>query len=299
MLHHICSLLPDNISRVIENLDKKLLKEICEIRLRKEAPLTLTTYTKNLFVGVDGGISSLCGKSYMCSKRDIDYLINRLCEGSVYRYMTTINSGYIVTDRGVRAGVAGECIYENGKISALSSIQTVNLRLPRDFENSGDIVTRFLIKNPTASVLLISPPGYGKTTVIRSVAHALGKGLFSVPKRVAVIDERGEIFPNGAEGLIDRFSGYSKSDGIEIATRLFSPELIVCDEIGHSDDTEALLSVQNSGVPLLATTHGKNVESVFRRPVIKKLIDNSVFDAFAVIEKNAGSSKIVIEERKN
>ena len=157
-------------------------------------------------------------------------------------------------------------------------------------------MSRYIIKNPHASVLLCSPPGFGKTTVIRSVAKNLGMGKFTAPKRISVIDERGEILPGGGVGLIDRFSGYRKSDGIEIAARLFSPELIICDEIGHSDDINALLSVQNNGVPLLATTHGKSISSAIKRPNIKKLTEAGVFDAFALIEKTDSGSRIIINE---
>jgi len=217
----------------------------------------------------------------------------------VYRYMSTIKSGYITTPSGIRAGVCGECVYENGKISALSDFFSVNLRIPHEHPWAGDDLARYILKNPLSSVLLISPPGYGKTTVIRAASQSLATGKFGRALRVSVIDERGEILPHGPVGLIDRFSGYKKSDGIEIATRLFSPELIVCDEIANSDDTEALLSVQNCGVPCLATTHGRSVEGALSRPDIKRLCSLGVFDTFALIEKTDGRSRVIIEKRKN
>lgn len=294
MLEHLKSLLPENIAGFINKLSSGF--EICEIRFRRNAPLSISTYRKNLFFDKNGDVTGDISKSYMCTEKDVSYLINRLCEGSVYRYMSTINSGFIVTPKGIRAGVCGECIYDGKTISAVGSFYSVNVRIPHDIDNAGDTVSRYITQNPHSSILVCSPPGYGKTTVIRSVAKAVATGRFAQPRRVAVIDERGEILPSGAVGLIDRFSGYRKSDGIEIASRLFSPELIVCDEIGYSDDVEALLSVQNNGVPLLATTHGASVDSVLARPNIKRLADAGVFNAIAFIEKENGGSRITVKE---
>ena len=298
MIKHVCSILPENIAEVILSWNGDLEDSICEIRLRKNAPISISTYRKNLYFDVYGGVSNDISRAVITTQHDIDYVINKLCEGSVYKYMTTLNSGYIVTKLGIRAGVCGECVYDGGKISALSKFESLNIRIPKDIDSLGDVLSLYISRNPNSSVLLISPPGYGKTTVIRSVAKGLATGKFGKAKRVAVIDERGEILPGGGVGLIDRFSGYSKSDGIEIATRLFSPELIICDEIGQNDDTKALLSVQNSGVPFLATTHGKNVESAFFRPNIKMLVEQGAFDSFAVIEKGDNGSSIHIEKGK-
>ncbi len=298
MLEEVQELLPEYIAGMFRALPKETRGEICEIRLRKNAPLSVSTYRKNLFLDAYGKFTKDIGKSCVCSERDLSHVINRLCEGSVYRYMNGLKSGYIVTRGGIRAGVVGDCVYDGDTISSVSSFTSVNLRIPHEIENCGDIISAFLTKNPCRSLLLISPPGYGKTTVIRSVAKSLGTGRFGEPRRVAVIDERGEILPSGPVGLIDRFSGYRKSDGIEIATRLFSPELIVCDEIGHSDDVEALLSVQNSGIPILATAHGESLQMVLKRPNIRKLIDKDVFSTFARIEKTDRFAKIIFEERE-
>ena len=298
MIKAITSIFPQHISMMIEGLGVEAQEAICEIRIRKNAPISLTTYTKNLYLDMLGGITADISRAKCSDRDDVDYVINRLCEGSVYRYMSTINSGYITTPEGVRAGVCGECVYEYGKISAIGKFDSVNVRFPHDHNGIGDSLCRYILKNPRSSVLVISPPGYGKTTVVRDVAKSLATGSLGKAMRVSVIDERGEILPNGPVGLIDRFSGYKKSDGIEIATRLFSPELIVCDEIGNSDDTEALLSVQNCGIPCLATTHGSSTDGALTRPNIKKLVENGVFDTFAIIEKIDGKCSIAIEKRK-
>lgn len=295
-MERIYHYLPENVASALKALSSELKKEITEIRLRKNARASLSTYSKNLFFTKDGRVTNKIGESLVCDAKDISLTVNRFCQGSVYRYMSTINSGFIVTGDGVRVGVCGEGIYDGGKISSVSSFSSVNIRLSREIDSAGDSVSKYLSTHKNASVLIVSPPGYGKTTVIRSVAKAISSGKFSPPLRVSVIDERGEILPSDCGGLIDRFLGYSKPDGIEIAVRLFSPEYVICDEIGLSDDTKAILSVQNSGVPFIATTHGKTLHDALKRPNIKELVEHGIFDTFVRIEKSEKGSVCVFEE---
>lgn len=295
-MERIYPYLPDNIKTVIQKLPRELKSNIAELRLRKNALISLSTYTKNLFITRDGKVSIKKENAITSSKEDISFIVRQLCEGSVYRYMNGINSGYIVTENGVRVGICGEAMYEKRELSGVSSFSSLNIRLPHDYDNSGDKISEYISRKKNSSVLIMSPSGYGKTTVIRSVAKALSEGKFSQPLRVSLIDDRGEILPFGSSGLIDRFLGYSKPDGIEIAVRLFNPEYIICDEIGLSDDTEAILSVQNSGVPFIATTHAKGIKEALLRPNIRKLINHRVFDTFVRLEKGENGVDSVFEE---
>lgn len=287
--------LPPDVLSVISNVPHEVSREICELRLRMGSVMSLSTYTKNLFVTPSGRITSLIREGYICSDTDIISTVSRLTEGSVYRYMNTINSGYIVTKEGIRAGITGEAVYTDGRISSVADFTSLNIRLPHDVDDAGDAILGH-IKSSPSSILIYSPSGYGKTTVIRAVAKGIALGKYAPPQRVAVIDERGEILPGGNCGLTDRLLGYSKPCGIEIAVRLFNPEYVICDEIGLSDDTRAILSVQNTGVPFIATTHGKSIDDLMHRPCVRELIDNNVFGAFARLERQNGRCITVFEE---
>ena len=289
--------LSHGILSVISALPDEISGEICELRLRRGSVLSLSTYTKNLFVTPMGKITSAIYEGYVCSDADILSTVSLLTEGSVYRYMNTINSGYVVTHEGIRAGISGEVIYTDGKVSSVTDFSSLNIRLPHNIEDAGDVILGH-VKSSPSSVLVYSPPGFGKTTVIRAVAKGLALGKYMPPQRVAVIDERGEILPEGNCGLTDRFLGYSKPAGIEIAVRLFNPEYVICDEIGLSDDTRAILSVQNTGVPFIATTHGKSLDELMRRPCIRELIDSKAFESFARLERQNGRCITVFEELK-
>lgn len=294
-INYALSYLPDRIRDALLRTRSELLDSLCEIRLRCNLPMSLTTLRGNVFINSQGKIVKI-NDGIVTTAAETELAVNRLSEGSVYRYMNTISEGYIVTRHGIRAGICGECISDG----VVQNFTSVNIRLPRFFENTADAAARrFLEKGE--SILIFSPPGEGKTTYIRSLAITLSCGRLGAAKRVAVIDERGEILPPiskiyGSAGIIDRLTGYAKPKGMEIATRVLSPEVIICDEIGLSDDLDAILSVQNSGVPLIATTHGRDADSISCRPIIKKLLDRGVFDCLAELKRNGNSVNAVFHQ---
>lgn len=295
-MQRVYGYLPRSILALLSEIDNGLKKEACELRLRAKGALSVTTYSKNLFITPRGKPTSVLSEGYVCTADDLMYTVSRLSEDSVYRYMPTISMGYMVTRDGIRVGIVGEAVYSKGSISSVSDFTSLNIRLPRDVDGAGDGILKHLTSFPRSSMLIYSPPGVGKTTVIRAVAKGLGTGRASKAVRVAVVDERGEILPHGSVGLVDRLCGYSKPDGIEIAVRLMSPEYIVCDEIGLSDDTRAILSVENSGVPFIATTHGSSISEVLKRPNIRELIDHGIFDSFVRLERGINGANAVFEE---
>ena len=134
-------------------------------------------------------------------------------------------------------------------------------------------------------MLVYSPPGEGKTTLLRGVAAALASGAEAW--RVAVIDSRGELgfSLDDASLCIDVLAGYPRALGLEIAARTMNAQLIVCDEIGGVDEARAIISAQNCGVPLLASAHGESVRSIMRRDGIRELHLAGVFGAYVGIKR--------------
>ncbi len=287
-MKRIFNYLPEEMRRILFRLPDEMQNRICEVRLRSGGALSLSTYTKNLFVTKDGKITEGLKNAFVCTESDIMHTVSCLTEGSVYRYTDSVNRGYIVTRQGIRVGIVGEAVSQKGIVTAVGRYTALNIRIPHDIENSGSGILEKMCLYPNVSVLIYSPPGYGKTTVLRSIAKGLGEGKAERARRVSVIDERAEILPNGSVGLIDRLVGYSKPVGIEIAVRAFSPEYVICDEIGLSDDVEAILSVQNTGVPFVATTHGSSLEEIKRRPNIRRLLDSGAFTGFVKLDRVNG-----------
>ena len=137
-------------------------------------------------------------------------------------------------------------------------------------------------------VLVFSPPGQGKTTLLREVSATLSTGADAL--RVVVIDSRGElgIFLDDERMSVDVLTGDPRALGIEIAARTMNAQLVVCDEIGGVREAEAIIAAQNCGVPLLATAHANSLEGLLRRTPMRMLHEAGVFGAYVGIQRRAG-----------
>ncbi len=274
VLENILFIMPSGMREAIKMSEAyKTFWKINEIRIRKNRNISLVCGEKNIIL------------PYKVGESETNELLMRFCKNSLYTYSDTIKEGYIPFDGGVRVGVCGNAVCEDGKITAISDVTSLCVRIPIFSEDKrlSDTLYEHLRKNSfTESVLLFSPPGVGKTTLLRSMAIALS-GM-APHKRVALIDSRRELCDKNVEKRenIDIFSGYPKAKGIEIATRTMSPEYIICDEIG-SDECESILSLQNSGVPLIAGAHAPTAEKLVSRGYFSRLHTAGVFDIYVKI----------------
>ncbi|MBQ0125603.1 MAG: hypothetical protein KBS59_04675, partial [Clostridiales bacterium] len=218
------------------------------------------------------------GKIDVCSEYEISQTVSKLTEDSVHTYGETIRQGYISLDGGYRIGVCGSASVKDGSVGGVYAISSLCIRIPRVIIGAGrELLSVISSENGISSALVYSPPGVGKTTVLRDVALALSSGESA--KRVCIVDTRNELYDKAAFSLsiADDLRGYPKAAGIESATRTMCPELIICDEIGGESEARAILAAQNCGVPLLASAHGTSRDDIMLRPNIKLLCDAGVF----------------------
>lgn len=262
---YVSSLFPEHIRSACRNY-LSAYSSISEVRMRLGASLSFTLPDKNLVTGIK------------CKREDIAYCVDKMTESNYMKFENMMRSGYITLKNGCRAGVGGDVFAENSKIKLLRSINSVNIRFPSVFDIENKELMEYLEKNNhSKSVLVISPPGIGKTTVLKNIAYRLSAP--PVSKRVAVVDTRRELCISGANTLSDYFTGYPKAEGIMIASAYFNPEYIICDEIGESAEAEAIASLQHIGVPLIASAHAESFFDVRLRKNLNILIENCVFDA--------------------
>ncbi|MBQ8382461.1 MAG: AAA family ATPase [Clostridia bacterium] len=261
---------------------------ICEVRIRAGRRLSLTT--------VEGGfnrITSLCTDAAMVAEA-----VASLCDRSLHSHMDTIREGYIALPGGVRVGVAGKAVCEDGSICNVSQITSLCIRIPAAVWGVGDEVFRELRRRGfRESFLFYSPPGVGKTTLLRDLARSLSE---TAGLRVAVIDSRSELACEELERAdhIDLYSGYPKGKAIELATRTMNPQYIVCDEIGTLDEALALLAVENAGVPLLASAHAGDIDQLLRRQNIRLLHRARVFDRYVGLSRVADRLRFRYHDRE-
>lgn len=286
-LEKILACLPERTKRAIASfLFRVPENKITEVRLRANAPCSVTYDEKNVYL--------FGGDQVTIAEEELRGTVARLCEESLHTYGESMKNGYIMLNDGMRIGVCGRAVCEGGKILGLRDVTSLSIRIPHIFKGvSDDVMPLICGGERIESALFYSPPGVGKTTVIRDVAMRLGGGAKKF--RVCVVDTRSEIYIKGffSNSLCDFLDGYPKGMGIEIATRTFSPQVVICDEIGDASEAQAILSAQNSGVPLIATAHGADISSLMLRPNIKILHDAGVFRYYIGMKRESGSEKYI------
>ncbi len=265
--------LPFRLAREIDELELGR-DDLEEIRLRSDSYVTLTVGARNIQLNT------------RLSSSEISAILAEMCNYSVYAHRETITNGYITLEGGIRVGVCGRAGVENGRIFGVYDVSTLNIRIPGGYLSFGDPVCGVLRKEGNGrGVLVYASPGVGKTTLLRSVICRMASGGDRL--RVCVVDSRGELSLEkvrsrcGADFLV----GYPKGKGIEIAARTMNSQLIVCDEIGDEEEARAIISVQNCGVPLLASTHGDSVAAIMQRRGIRELHMAGVFGAYVGIKR--------------
>ena len=286
-LEEIIKYFPPNIAQILNNAIMKntqIKEEAQEIRIRVERPIIIKL--RNLDVMIE----------YKINQSEILQILERICENSIYAYKRQICEGYITIKGGHRIGLTGSAVIENGEIINIKYVTSLNFRIARQVLNcSNKILGQVLnLKEQTIfNTLIVSPPGKGKTTILRDAIRRISNGIEELNfkgKTCGVVDERGEIaamyrgIPQNDVGIrTDVIENITKSKGMKILIRTMSPEVIACDEIGTKEDAEAISEALISGVKGIFTMHGSNLEDIKSNPQINKLIEEKKIEKIIFI----------------
>ena len=268
----VLDLLSPELKRQIDGVaagQTSFWSRLSEIRLRAGRLASLTVDGRNLPLGV------------AVSREELERLLRRLCEGSVYAYGDSLREGY-VTYKGCRVGIAGKAVLDSGQVVGIDGATSLVFRIPHQIEGAGrPLLDAWRRTEGRVGILVYSLPGVGKTTMLRDFALSLSSGIAA--RRVAVVDTRGEL----AVGYGGR--------GCLLATRVLSPEAVVCDESGGYEEAESILSVQSCGVPLVASIHGDSIAALMERSTVKMLVECGIFGAFVGIRRREGGFAYAVD----
>lgn len=247
-----------------EQTDRLCRDKLQELRLRLDMPPELTW---------SGGSMIL---DRPVRQEDLSFVINAASKYSPWA-AETISRGFLTVEGGHRIGICGEAVVERGCLKGIRHARSLCIRVARDFPG----IARGM--PPAGSVLIIGKPGAGKTTLLRDlIRQRSGRGSSSV----AVVDERGELFPKGFHcgKRTDILTGCSKAEGIPLVLRTMGPGTIAVDEITAQDDADALYQALWCGVELLATAHAASVDDLRRRPGYRKLLESGLFQSLVILQ---------------
>jgi len=299
-LKSILQYFPNNIKEVIiQNTSIAIREFVEEIRIRLKRPIALKIGQEVMIV------------QYIIEKEEIEEIFERICENSIYSYKNEICEGFITIRGGHRVGITGTAIIED-KVKNINYISSLNFRIAREKKDSSNNILKDIInkeENNIYNTLIISPPGCGKTTLLRDIIRNISNGIKEfnfMPKVVSVVDERGEIaatykgVPQNDIGIMtDVMSNIPKSLGMKMLIRSMSPQIIACDEIGGVDDVQSIKIAICSGVKGIFTAHGKNLEEIMKNTELNELIKENIIEKIVQLStKEKGTVEKIYDLRK-
>lgn len=255
------SYLPPSLKRAVMETEQDGL---CEIRVRRSRPVILHYTDRMCYLAADGGITDDAQSAYTVGARELARACETAFEFSLYAHEDELSQGYITIRGGHRIGLCGEV--KSGKIRSFTDVTSMNYRIAHEHIGIAEaLVQKLTAGNRVSSTLIISPPMCGKTSLLRDIVRILSlEG-----RRVGVCDTRGEIAavydgePGMDIGNADILSGAEKADGMRMLLRTMAPEIIACDELGSTDDTNAVSEIMTCGVSIIATAHCSSREELF------------------------------------
>lgn len=282
------SIFPEWVQKMLADM-KFQMDGLQEIRLRTGRKLLVICKGKEYWSD-----RSLSGKQ-------IREVLSYLSGYSMYAYEEEVRQGFLTLPGGHRVGLAGRTILDGTGIRTMTEISSLNIRFAHEVKGCADPVCPYLWKEEQLlPALFISPPGCGKTTLLRDCIRQISEGCCGhAGMTVGVVDERSEIAGNdrGIPGndlgsRTDVLDGCPKAEGMMLLIRSMAPKVVAVDEVGSQKDLEALKFAAGCGCVLLATVHGEDMGDLMAKPILRAMVEEQMFERYVFLEKGRCPGRI-------
>ena len=281
--------------------------EIQELRLRAGQPLSLRTSQGICYVTKAGELSPGWQDAFEVRPEHVRDTLAFASRHSVYALEEEIRNGFITIPGGHRVGLAGTAVVKEERVTGLSSISSLNIRIAGQVLGCATPVYPVLFEQERfCNTMIVSPPGLGKTTLLRDLIRLLSNGHAGRPAlSVSVVDERGELgacvsgVPQNDLGRnTDILTGAPKAQGLRMMLRTMTPSVIAVDELGGEEDIRALLDGLHGGCRMVATIHGDGREDLVERQYVDELLRNRMVERIVTLRCRTGRIRCQVQNEK-